>query len=105
MIKKVTLDTIRAVLRTDSDLSPADQNRLMALLRTGGITGATPAAPVTPEPRILRRAEVASRLSCSKRAVDVLGSQGLLPRILWPGRKRSAGYRESDVNAFIAGRE
>ena len=53
-------------------------------------------------PRILRRAEVASRLGCSLRTVDHWAGCKLLSKVRLPGRVRCAGFRESDICALIA---
>lgn len=63
-------------------------------------TGA--AAAPTPE-RLLRRAEVARRLSCSLRLVDLLAARGTLTRVRLPGRLRGHGFLESQVSALLAG--
>ncbi len=63
-------------------------------------TGA--AAAPTPE-RLLRRAQVADRLSCSLRLVDLLAARGALSRVRLPGRQRGGGFRETEVAALIAG--
>ena len=68
---------------------------------TGPAPAATAAAATTW--RILRRAEVAQRLSRSPRAVDYLAAAGVLRRVRLPGRSRAAGFLESDVSALIGG--
>lgn len=56
-----------------------------------------------PPERLLRRAEVARRLSCSLRLVDLLAARGQLTRIKLPGRQRGNGFLESEVSALLAG--
>ena len=92
-----TIEIIRSGLKSDPSLSPADRTRLIALLRNGQ---ANPKAEPTAErvPCILRRAEVARRLSCSLRTVDKLPIQ----KVRLPGRQRAAGFLEGDVNALLA---
>lgn len=93
----ITLDAVRATLKTDPTVSLRDRARLLALLRTAD----TPANPPSPlpdsPPRILRRAEVATRLSLSLRTVDKLP----IKKIRLPGRTRAAGFLESDINALL----
>ncbi len=63
-------------------------------------------AGTTPEPqpaRLVRRGEVARRLSCSVRLVDLLARSGSLTRVRLPGRQRGNGFLESEVSALIAG--
>ena len=69
-----------------------------ALLRD--LTGQAAEAPAE---RLLRRAEVAARLSCSLRLVDLLAARGQLTRIKLPGRQRGNGFLESEVSALLAG--
>ncbi len=54
--------------------------------------------------RIIRRAEVAKVLSRSTRAVDYLVAQGVLGKVVFPGRSRGGRFRLSDVQALIGRR-
>ncbi len=92
-----TLDAATAILRADPTVTPADRNRLVALLRQPTTT-----ASETPGARILRRTEVARRLSLSLRSIDKLAVQGVLQKVRFPGRGRSAGFRAADIEALIA---
>lgn len=94
---ETTFDAVRAVLRSDPTVSPVERSRLLALLRQS--PPAKTETPVEMVPRVLRRNEVAQRLSCSLRTVDKLP----LAKVILPGRKRAAGFREAEVNALIAG--
>jgi len=94
-----TFKIVRSGLESDPSLTPADRTRIMALVRDG----ATPrtkleSPPPDPSPRLLRRAEVARRLSCSLRTVDNLP----IKKIKLPGRKRAAGFLECDVNRLLS---
>jgi len=84
------LDTARGMLAM---LSPAERARLVQEC-------ATP-APV--ENRIVRRVDTARMLARSTRAVDYLVQSGALSRVTFPGHKRAAGFRYSDIQALIAG--
>lgn len=95
-----TADVVRAALKADPTVSPADRGRLLAALRNGNATPA-PAAPTGP--RLLRRKEAAGLLSVSLRTLDSLAAAGTLPRVTLPGRRRGAGFREADVRALIEG--
>ena len=70
-----------------------------ALLRD--LTGQAAEAPAE---RLLRRAEVARRLACSLRLIDLLAARGQLTRIKLPGRQRGNGFLESEVSALLAGK-
>lgn len=96
-MQTATQQAIKAILQTDGTLDEQARSRLIKALT----------APPTAEPlgdRILRRAEVARRLSCSHRAVDRLAVQGALPKIRLPGRVRAAGFKLSDVETLLSGR-
>ena len=92
-----TLDVFRAGLKADPTISPSDRNRLLAMLRNGAAPGNPPAPPVDTGPRLLRRAEVARRLSVGLRTVDKLP----IKKFKLPGRKRAAGFLESEINALL----
>jgi hypothetical protein len=92
-----TLDVFRAALKSDPTVSATDRNRLVTLLRTGGAPDTPPAPLPDTTPRILRRAEVARRLSVSLRTVDKLP----LRKIKLPGRTRAAGFLEMDINGLL----
>ncbi len=96
-----TLDVFRATLKADPTISPTDRARLLGLVRTGTAPAHPPHPPPAPAPRILRRAEVANRLSLSLRTVDKLP----IKKIKLPGRTRAAGFLESDINKLIAANE
>lgn len=56
---------------------------------------------ISAEPRLVRRAEVARRLSRSLRFVDKLAASGVLAKRKLPGRVRALGFLASDVDALI----
>ena len=93
-----TLEIIRSGLKGDPSLSSADRTRLIALLRNGQANNQKAEPTAERVPCLLRRAEVARRLSCSLRTVDKLPLQ----KVKLPGRQRAAGFLESDVNAMLA---
>ena len=96
-----TIEIIRSGLKSDPSLTPAVRARLLALLRNGP---EPPSHETTTErvARIIRRAEVAQRLSCSLRTVDGLAASGVLKKRKLPGRVRAPGFLESDLVALIA---
>ena len=59
----------------------------------------TPAAPI--DVRLLRRHEVARRLSVSLRTVDNWAREGLLAKKRLPGRKRACGFNSVEVDKLI----
>jgi hypothetical protein len=97
-----TIDAVRALLKTDPTLTPADRARLLLIIKGYGKADSTP--NVRTEPRLLRRGEVARRLGCSLRAVDSWTREGILEKVILPGRVRAAGFRETDISALIEGK-
>ena len=98
-----TIDVIKAGLKSDPSLTPADRARLMAVLRNG-LTPQKPDCPSSDNPpRLLRRGEVANRLARSLRFVDKLAASGILTKRKLPGCVRAAGFLASDVDALIQG--
>ena len=97
-----TLDVIRSALRADPTVTPPDRTRLIALLRNGN--AAPPSTTHAKPPGLLRRAEVAQRLGCKLRAVDLLAQQGALVKLKFPGRRRANGITETSVNDLLQGR-
>ena len=92
-------DTTRELLkvaRHDNTLTNAERQALVRLLN--GDANAVP----TPAARILRRREVAARLSCTVRSIDRWCALGILPRVKLPGFSRASGIPESAVIALIA---
>lgn len=99
---KTTLEIIRSGLKADPSLSPADRTRVLSLLRNA--QNSTKTATVTStEPHLIRRIEVAHRLSCSLRTVDKLAAAGVLRKRKFPGRIRASGFLESDIVALLTG--
>ena len=97
-----TAEAIRAILKTDPTVTPADRARLLALLRSGA---GEKAGTALPESRVLRRGEAARRLGHSTRWLDDLARAGILQKVKLPGRRRAAGVREQDIAALIEGRK
>ena len=94
-----TVRAFKALLETDSNLSPSCRPRYVQWFRDGNIAAAMPqAAAPDPGPRVLRRKQVAEKLSCSLRTVDKLP----VKKVKLPGRKRAAGFLESDINSLLA---
>jgi hypothetical protein len=86
-------------LKADPTLTPQDRARLLATLREP--VAQKSALEISTEPRLVRRAEVARRLSRSLRFVDKIAASGLLTKRKLPGRVRASGFLASDVDALI----
>lgn len=75
------------------------KERLNLLRDLGLVGGETTAQPTAP--RLLRRDEVARRLSVSKRTVDVWAQQGLITKRTLPGRVRACGFSSVEIEKLI----
>ena len=95
-----TLEIVRSGLKADPTLTPQDRQRLLATLRAPKVQKAVPA--ISTEFRLIRRAEVARRLSCCLRTVDKLAASGILVKHRLPRRVRASGFLASDVDNLIA---
>jgi hypothetical protein len=96
-----TYDAVKAVLKADQSIIVAERNQMLAALRNGGSVKPKAQPPPDIAPRLLRRAEVARRLSISLRTVDKLP----LRKFKLPGRVRAAGFLEADVVELLTGGE
>ena len=98
-----TVDAVKALLKADPSLTPSERTKIVGAVRNHG-------QPAGPKPtlargsaRILTRAEVAKRFGRTLRFVDTLSAQGVLQRVTLPGRIRSCGFREADVEQLMIG--
>lgn len=102
---QTTLQAVRSILTADPSVNPAERNRLVSLLRHRPLADENNTKPAAPTvARIIRRHEVAQRLSVSLRTVDNLAKSGMLRKRTFPGRKRASGFLESDVVELLTGR-
>ncbi len=100
---KSTVEALRAVLRTDETITARDRARLLTLIRQGP-DAAKPESSGPSAPRLVRRGEGAARLGVSLRTFDKITRELGLKR-KWPGRVRSLGITEGDLNNLITGRQ
>jgi predicted DNA-binding transcriptional regulator AlpA len=96
-----TSDAVRAILKLDPTLDIQSRMRIVNAMLKAAKSHNAPPEPPLPVPRLIRRAEVAERLSVSTRTVDHLVADGALEKVYLPGRGRSRGFRDSDVNDLI----
>jgi hypothetical protein len=94
-----TIEIVRSGLKSDPTLTPQERARLLAAMREPAAQKSEPV--ISAEPRLVRRAEVARRLSCSLRTVDKLAATGVLAKRKLPGRLRASGFLASDVDGLI----
>lgn len=97
---ETTRDAIRAILKSDPSLGLEDRHRIVQALRNN-CKAPEEEKQVAPESRLIRRAEVARRMSVSLRAVDNWTKAGILQKVKLPGRVRHSGFRESDIESLI----
>ena len=97
------LEVIRALLKTDPTLTPANCAAILAAIKNIGKAPEN-LAPITPPeaPRIIRRAEVAHRLGRrSLRSIDAMAKAGILRKIRLPGRTRAAGFLSTEIDRLL----
>jgi excisionase family DNA binding protein len=86
---KPTIQALCAIIRADASMTEAEKEDRIRKL--------TDAPDASSGPRLLRLAQVADRLACSKRSVGNLLREGALRALRLPGRKRALGVPESEV--------
>jgi hypothetical protein len=95
-MQKHTLSVIEAIMETDGTISPAERKRLVGAVQSGSDGERKP-------DRILRRKEAAWMLGRCAKTIDRLVGKGCIGRVTFPGHKRAAGLRLSDVERLISG--
>ena len=91
-MQDLTMRIVSSAIEADATI-PADMRRkFLAQLQTGA----------TPD-RVISIADAADRFNRSRRTITAWANQGLLARVILPGRKRGCGFRESDVARLISG--
>lgn len=100
-----TLQAVRSILTVDPSINPAERERLVSLLRHGPpAAGMNVPSGAPAKARLIRRREVAERLSVSLRTIDNLAQSGLLHKRTFPGRVRASGFLETEVVELLTGR-
>ena len=93
-MKETTIEILKSVLKTDPTIT-AEERSTFILMFKGAPLGKKS------DDKLLKRKQVAEMLSSSTRLVDKLAVQGLLHKVTFRGRQRSAGYRRSEVEALL----
>jgi hypothetical protein len=96
-----TIELIRLGLKADPTVTKQERARRLASLFEPATHKPSPITPT--ELRLVRRVEVARRMSRSLRFVDKLAASGILRKRTLPGRARASGFLASDVDALIQG--
>ncbi len=91
-----TLDAVKAILAADPSVNPDERKSLVETLKNGVKAEAK-------HGQVLRRPEAARRLGVGVKALDLWKRRGVLVPVTIPGSSRALGFRESDVDALIAG--
>ena len=81
-----TVDAVKALLKADPSLMPADRSVIVGAIKNHG----RPTETTT------------KRFDRSLRFVDKLAAEGVLQRVTLPGRVRACGYREKDVERLLS---
>ncbi len=102
-MKKETIEALRAVLKTDTTVTPEERNQHLSYLRCGQITKAEKARQIAR--KYFKRQEAAKVLECTPRYVDMLCDQGLLVKTKWPGRVRGVGITRESLEKLLEGRK
>jgi len=93
---QTTIDAVRAILSADPSVNSEERKALVEALKKGVKAEAK-------HDRVLRRPEAARRLGVGVKALDLWKRRGVLVPVTIPGSSRALGFRESDVEALIAG--
>jgi ribosomal protein L17 len=94
-MKETTIEILKSVLKTDPTITAEERSNLILLFKGAPLCKKS-------DDKLLKRKQVAEMLSSSTRLVDKLAVQGLLHKVTFRGRQRSAGYRRSEVEALLA---
>lgn len=98
-----TIEATKAIFKADHTISTEERAEILRIIRGGGRRLLQSSGRVVGEDRIIPRKAVASLFNRTTRAVDKWAREGLLTRVKLPGRKRSVGFRESEVIALMGG--
>jgi hypothetical protein len=101
-VLKATVDLLKASLKMDPTVTPAERGKLIMLLRDRGHQPTKPELAQVMKPRCIRRREAARILAVSLRTVDKLAASGNLKKRTLPGRILVCGFLESEVVALIS---
>ncbi len=90
-----TMEALKAILRADVTIDPAEREKILASLKTP--------AEQTEQVRVLNPTQVAQILGRTTRTVATMRRKGLLVPVRMAGAARVFGYRSDDVYKLIGG--
>ena len=93
------MEIIRAGIKSDPTITPAERARLVALIKTGG-TSPDNSGKVN-GPRIYQRREAARLAGRSLRWIDSIARRGLVRRVKLPGNIRAVGILAADLERLV----
>ena len=97
-----TMNAVRAVLTTDPTLSKARREKALAAIADSLDGPASNPCEVSPSgPKVLGLGDAARHLSATKRTVGNLIRQGLLDKVVLPGRQRGLGVTLASLETLI----
>lgn len=95
-----TLEATKGLLKADPSISPQERSKILKLIQQGG---ESPTSQTKEPPRLLRRKEAADRLSISLRTLDQWARDGLLTKVILPGKTRACGFSSTEIDALAGG--
>ncbi len=99
-MKNTTLTAMKAIYDSDPARTRGDK---IQLLRTLGLEEEAMVAEKKQPDRVLSFREAAKRINRSTVTLHEIARRGGFTKVIFPGSKRCAGIRESDVERLLAG--
>ena len=99
-MKNTTLTAMKAIYDSDPARSRGDR---IQLLRTLGLEEEAMVAEKKQPDRVLSFVDAAKRLNRTTVTLHMLARRGAFKKVIFPGSKRCAGIRESDIERLMAG--
>lgn len=93
-----TLNTIEAVLAGDQSINTTERKAHMQILRKG-----LSSADERIKDRVISRKEVAEKFGVTTKTIDNWKNKGIITPVKLAKFNKAIGYRESDIDALIAG--
>jgi predicted DNA-binding transcriptional regulator AlpA len=98
-MKNTTLTAMKAIYDSDPARTRGDKAQL---LRTLGLEEEAMVAEKKQPDRVISFREASKRLNRCPTTLHLMAKRGAFPKVLFPGGKRCAGIRESDLEHLLA---
>jgi len=99
-MKNTTLTAMKAIYDSDPARTRGDK---IQLLRTLGLEEEAMVAEKKQPDRVISFREASKRINRSTTTLHMMAKKGTFPKVRFPGGKRCAGIRESDLEHLLAG--